>query len=71
MATMSKRPRNEALLRVATVQTQDVLTTANSYFGLLRQASCGHGNRARLANVCRRRGHVVAGDLTKTFRRPA
>jgi len=65
-----KRSRNEAFAQVATVPAQDVITTANSYFGLLRQASCGHASRARLANVCRLRGHAVAGDLTKAFRKP-
>lgn len=42
--------------------------TANSYFGLLRQASHSHTDRAQLANVLRRRGHSVAANLTKTYR---
>lgn len=42
--------------------------TANSYFGLLRQASHSHHDRATLANLLRQRGHCIAGDLTKTFR---
>lgn len=41
--------------------------TANSYFGLLRQASHSHADRARLANVVRRRGKVVDGRLTRAF----
>jgi hypothetical protein len=48
----------------------DLLTlAANSYYGLLRQATASHQDRAALSNTLRRRGHTVAGDLTKTFRR--
>jgi hypothetical protein len=43
--------------------------TANSYFGLLRQASHSHHDRALLANAVRRRGHCISGALTKTYRR--
>ncbi len=45
--------------------------SGNSYFGLLRQASHSHRDRARLANLLLQRGHVVTGDLTKIFRRSA
>ena len=41
----------------------------DSYFGLLRQATASHADRAQLANLVRRRGHCVNGALTKTFRR--
>jgi len=44
---------------------------ANSYFGLLRQASHGHTDCARIAKVLMQRGHTVAGDLSKIYRRPA
>lgn len=40
---------------------------ANSYFGLLSQASHSQKDRAALANLVLRRGHVVNGDLTKTY----
>lgn len=43
--------------------------TANSYFGLLRQATRSHHDRAQLANVLRGRGHSIKSDLTKTYRR--
>ena len=43
--------------------------SANSYFGLLRQASHSHHDRTLVANVARNRGHLVAGDITKIFRR--
>lgn len=45
--------------------------TENSYFGLLRQATHSHGERARLANVLRGRGHTINKQFTKTYRRTA
>jgi len=42
---------------------------ANSYFGLLRQATHSHADRARLANLLRDRGHTIKSDFTKTYRR--
>jgi RNA-directed DNA polymerase len=41
----------------------------NSYFGLLRQATHSHADRALVANLLLQRGHSVKGDLTKTYRR--
>jgi retron-type reverse transcriptase len=63
------RPRtlSVALERVQTSAPEDLLQTANSYFGLLRQATHSHAERARLANVLRRRGHCVSGALTKAY----
>jgi RNA-directed DNA polymerase len=61
------RPRvvAEALRRVATADTVDILTTANSYFGLLRQATASHHDRARLARKVLRRGLAVNRALTR------
>jgi RNA-directed DNA polymerase len=39
----------------------------NSYFGLLRQASHSHADRARLAAAVLARGRCVDGAFTKTF----
>lgn len=63
-----KRTRNEALRRVADTAQGDLMQVANSYFGLMRQASASHHDRAQLANVVRARGRAVDGHLTKTFR---
>jgi len=65
------RPRTlaAALLRTAEASAEDLFQTANSYFGLLRQASHSHAERAQLANVLRKRGHCVSASLTKTYRR--
>ena len=56
-----------ALERTATVDPEDLLATANSYFGLLRQADHSHVDRARLANLLRRRGRAVDMRLTKSY----
>ncbi|MBG0879383.1 RNA-directed DNA polymerase [Burkholderia sp. 9775_39] len=62
-----KRTRNEALRRVAGAPTRDLMPVANSYFGLLRQATASHHDRARLANLLRSLGKAIDRDLTKTF----
>ena len=65
-----RRTVNEAIRRARTIAAEDLFQTANSYFGLFRQAGHSHHDRARLANALRRRGYSISGDLTKTFRRP-
>ena len=65
-----KRTVNEAMRRVRGIGAADLHQTANSYFGLLRQAK-SHHQRTRLSNVLRYRGHVISGNLTKTYRRKA
>lgn len=63
------RPRSMALAlrRTAAVPAEDLRETANSYFGLLTQASHSHKDRAALARLVIKRGHAVNGDLTKTY----
>lgn len=68
--TLRRRTFNDALTRLRAVDQSDVRTSANSYFGLLRQATASYHDRARLANLVRQRGHVVDGALTKCYRRP-
>lgn len=63
-----KRTRNEALQRVAQTPAADLMPVANSYFGLLRQATASHHYRARLANVVRACGRAVDAAFTKTYR---
>ncbi|HEY3432521.1 MAG TPA: RNA-directed DNA polymerase [Rhodocyclaceae bacterium] len=64
-----KRTANAAMTRVMTVPTDSLFETANSYFGLFRQATASHQQRCRLANHLRRRGHTINGAITKTYRR--
>ena len=63
-----RRTMGAALTRVSTIDADELYETANSYFGLLRQASHSHKDRARLANVLRHRGHSISGDITKTYK---
>ena len=69
--TTRRRTFNDALSRIEAVAPGDLYASANSYFGLFRQATRSHTDRAALANVLRKRGHSVNGQLTKTYRRAA
>ncbi len=64
-----RRTLATAIARTAAADPADLLTTANSYFGLLRQATHSHTDRARLANLLRRRGRAVDMRLTKSYPR--
>ncbi|WP_328595800.1 RNA-directed DNA polymerase [Rugamonas aquatica] len=64
-----RRTVNEAISRIAGIDPADVYTSANSYFGLLRQSGSSHHDRARLARAVLQRGHSVNKALTKTYRR--
>jgi RNA-directed DNA polymerase len=64
------RPRTlvAALQRIETLPADEIHQSVNSYFGLLRQASTSHADRADVARAALRRGHCVNRDLTKTYR---
>jgi RNA-directed DNA polymerase len=62
-----RRTFNEALQRTREADAGDVATTANSYFGLLRQATAHQHDRELLARLVRRRGHAINRHLTKAF----
>jgi retron-type reverse transcriptase len=64
-----RRTVNEAIHRVSRIEPDDVYTSANSYFGLLRQASASHQDRAALARAVLRRGHCVNQAFTKAFKK--
>jgi hypothetical protein len=63
-----RRTFSEALRRTAEASPADVFATANSYFGLMRQATANRHDRELLARLVRRRGHAVNRTLTKVFR---
>jgi hypothetical protein len=74
MALHTELPIHRAGVRVAMARLQDMPAedlhqSANSYLGLLRQASHSHADQAFMARLLRRRGHVVAGDFSKIYRR--
>ncbi|MFN8696312.1 MAG: RNA-directed DNA polymerase [Burkholderiales bacterium] len=62
-----KRTVRAALQRTQTVPSEDLRSTANSYFGLLGQSTSSHHDRARLANLVRSRGMAVNRQLRKVF----
>jgi RNA-directed DNA polymerase len=64
------RPRTlqAALQRLRTINAGELHVTGNSYLGIVRQASHSHYEQAAIARVLLKRGHVVAGDLTKVYR---
>lgn len=65
--TLRRRVVTAALSRILDVEPDELLATANSYFGLARQATASHVDRARLANAVRARGRSVDRVLTKTY----
>lgn len=65
--TLRRRTFNDALQRLGRMPEEDVYQAANSYFGLCRQTSHGHRDRARIAKLLLRRGFCVDANLTKTF----
>ena len=60
-----RRTYRAAIARTAAARAEDLLQTANSYFGLLGQASASHHDRARLAKVVLRRGLPVLSTLRR------
>ena len=67
--TTRKRSLAQALKRTAAAPAEDLRETANSYFGLLSQASHSEKDRAALARVVLKRGNSVSAALTKTFKK--
>ena len=67
--SIRRRTFNTAIERMRHIDSSELFTTGNSYFGLLRQATHSHGDRATLANILLKRGHCVKGDMTKTYRK--
>jgi len=63
-----KRTVNEAISQIKKSPAADTYEMANSYFGLFRQASKSHHDRAKIANVLRDKGHCINMSLTKTYR---
>ena len=63
-----KRTLDSGIKRVREMPAADLYQAANSYFGLLRQATGSHVDRAKLANVALKRGHAVNRHLTKIYR---
>lgn len=56
---------NQALLRIEQTHPDDLFKTANSYFGLLRQATHSEHDRTQLTKAILRRGRCVNFAMTK------
>jgi hypothetical protein len=65
--TLRRKTLRQSLHRSAEARADELYESANSYFGLLRQATHSHADRARLANLVRHRGHAVDRTLTKAL----
>jgi RNA-directed DNA polymerase len=68
-ARTRRRTAHEAVSRITAMPADQVFASANSYFGLLRQAASSHTDRAALAGAVLRRGHCVNQVFTKTYRK--
>ncbi len=67
-STTRRKTVQHAIRTIQDIEQDDVYRSANSYFGLLRQANASHTDRAALANAVLRRGFTVDGGFTKAFR---
>jgi hypothetical protein len=65
--TIRRRTVHATLTRISSMPAEDVPAAANSYFGLLRQASHSAHDRARLARAVLRRGVAVDQRLMKAY----
>lgn len=63
-----RRTVDSALRRAASAAPEDLRETANSYFGLLRQASHSQTDRRHLTKSLLLRGRAVDWGMTKTFK---
>lgn len=66
--SIRRRTVSAAIERITAAGEEDLLATANSYFGLLRQASASHHDRARMANRLRSLGRSVDHVLIRSYR---
>ncbi|MCY1292720.1 hypothetical protein D9M70_419570 [compost metagenome] len=66
--TTRRRTVEHALRQIASAPIDSLRETANSYFGLLTQASHSQTDRRRLAKAVLLRGRPVNAGMTKTFK---
>lgn len=66
--TTRRKTVAHAIKRIASATAPALHETANSYFGLLSQATHSHTDRRKLAKAMLLRGRAVNAGLTKTYR---
>lgn len=64
---LRRRTLREALHRLERAPSERLYASANSYFGLARQAPASRRDRARIARVVLRRGLAVNHQFTKAY----
>lgn len=64
-----RRTVRKAVQAIATVPDDELMETANSYFGFIGQAEVSLNDRIALGRAVLRRGRMVNGEITKTYRR--
>ena len=68
---LRRKTFENAIATVSSKTGEDLMRSANSYLGLLRQSDHSHKARARLVRIALRKGHCVDGGFTKVFRKRA
>jgi len=63
-----RKTMNVAMSRTLATPHEELLETANSYYGLMRQASHSHQDRIEFSNLLRSMGKTVNAGFTKTYR---
>lgn len=63
-----KRTVNEAITQIKNASKSEIFEKANSYFGLIGQASKSHHDCTKLANVLHKHGYTINQAITKTYR---
>ena len=66
--TTRRKTVAHALRRIASTPQDSLRETANSYFGLLTQATHSHADRRKIAKAVLMRGRAVNAGLTKTYK---
>ena len=66
--TTRRKTVNHAISQIKRYDMASAYKSANSYFGLLRQATANHHDRSRLARAVLQRGLMVDGGFTKAFK---
>ncbi len=67
--TIRKKTKNLAISRIKETHPNRLHLTANSYFGLFRQASHNHTDRAKLGKAVLMKGFCVNSKITKTYKK--
>lgn len=66
---LRRKTLDNATAMLAEKNGEDLMMSANSYLGLLRQTSHSHRARARLARIAIGKGHCVDGKFRKIYRK--